>query len=56
LPLQQLKEILDKVAAALKGQDEHIRIVSKLSELEDGYKKREQAAIDAASKKKKARK
>jgi hypothetical protein len=50
--VEQLKEILDKVAAALQAQDDHIRIVSKLSEIDEGHKKRKQAAMDAASKKK----
>jgi hypothetical protein len=50
--LEQLKEILEKVAAALQGQDDHIRIVSMFSDIAKGHEKRKQAAMDAATKKK----
>jgi|APFre7841882630_1041343.scaffolds.fasta_scaffold186320_1 hypothetical protein len=50
--VDQLKEIQDRIVAALKEEDVHIPLISKLLGIEQKYEKRKHAAIDAASKKK----
>lgn len=49
--VDQLKAIQEKIVALLKGEDAHVLIVSKLSDIAKGHEKRKQAAMDAASKK-----
>jgi hypothetical protein len=50
--VDQLKAIQEKIVALLKGEDAHVLVVSKLSDIAKGHEKRKQAAMDAASKKK----
>lgn len=38
--VEQLKEIQEKIVALLKGEDAHVLIVSKLSDIAKGYEKR----------------
>ena len=50
--VDQLKAIQEKIVALLKGEDAHVLVVSKLSDIAKGHEKRKQAAMDAATKKK----
>jgi len=50
--VEQLRAIQEKIVALLKGEDAHVLIVSKLTDIAKGHEKRKQAAMDAASKKK----
>jgi hypothetical protein len=50
--VDQLRAIHEKIIAVLKGEDAHVLIVSKLSDIAKGHEKRKQAAVDAISKKK----
>ena len=49
--VEQLKAIQEKIVALLKGEDTHVLIVSKLSDIAKGREKRKPGAMDAASKK-----
>jgi len=51
--LEQLREIERRIVATIKGEDAHVRIVSKLLDIEKGHERRKHSAIEPATKRKK---